>query len=192
MQCWNELHIYLQMLSNCSKCVKMKNIFWMQGSCLMIVVPAWQGEWVRSWFLWLQDGTCSACLLSNTCFFFLYHRAMGKKECVQERWEKFEVYARHVVWFSIALELGLTSSRIDNKLAETEMLNQLVLFVLSFEGIWSTRGELRLRIMLTLLVCHTAWSSTMVQCDSCSSIAATVFLSLSVHTLVNTHAHSLC
>lgn len=56
----------------------------------------------------VKYGSCSACLLSNTCSFFLGCRVKGKKECVQGGWEKFEDYARHVARISIELEWGLT------------------------------------------------------------------------------------
>lgn len=49
---------------------------------------------------------------------------------------KFEVYAGHVAGISAALEMGL------NEMVERETLNQLVVFVLSFEGIWSRGGDL--------------------------------------------------
>lgn len=56
----------------------------------------------------VHNKSCSACLLSNTCFFFLGRRVKGKKECVQGGWEKFEVYARHVARISMTLEAGPT------------------------------------------------------------------------------------
>lgn len=82
-----------------------------------------------------QYRSCSACLLSNTCFFLLGHTVKGKKECVQGGWEKFEVYARHVARISIALEFRTDMLNLRaNKVTENVLLDQLVVFVLSFEG----------------------------------------------------------
>lgn len=133
---------------------------WCSGVVFVIVIPAWRGEWVRSSLLWLQYITCSACLLSNTCFFFLGHRAKRKKECVQGGWEKCEVYARHVARISVALELG-QSCQIEGTINWQRKKCWISLFCLC----WALKGSdpneesWGPRSMLTVLVCHPAWFS---------------------------------
>lgn len=84
----------------------------------------------------VHNRSCSACLLSNTCFFFLGCRVKGKKECVQGGWEKFEVYARHVAGISMTLEAGLTCFFIfpmilGNNVEDMDLV-YLYVFVLDF------------------------------------------------------------
>lgn len=103
---------------------------------------------------------------------------------------KFEVHARHVAGISTALDMG--QNGMVNKVAERETLIQLVVFVLSFEGIGSRGGGLEPGGHVDSsggLSCRI--SPTTVQPSSCGGIAATVLLSLTIHTLVNTHADTL-
>lgn len=80
-----------------------------------------------------------------------------------------------------------------NRWSENVLLDQLVVFVLSFEGIYSIRGERRPESRCRFLVCHTAavflppgfiWNSALAS-------PAVMFVSLTVHTHMGKHTYTL-